>query len=72
MLLATLSFWQVVGAGLIFIAAILLLFVVIFTFIDNFQRKDHSGWAKAGWTILILFFPILGIILYIIARPAEA
>lgn len=72
MLLANFSFWQVIGAGLIFILAILFLFVVIFTFIDNFQRKDHSGWAKAGWTILILFVPILGIIIYIIARPAEA
>jgi hypothetical protein len=28
--------------------------------------------AKAGWAILILFLPIFGALIYIIARPPEA
>ena len=50
---------------------VLVLFVILWAFVDNFRRKDHSGWAKAGWFVLILFFPLLGVFIYLIARPAE-
>ena len=33
------------------------LFGVIWSFIDNFRRHDHGGWAKAGWAFLILILP---------------
>jgi hypothetical protein len=55
-----------------FAAVILILFLIIWCFIDNFSRRDHHGWAKAGWTVLILFVPIIGSLIYIIARPAAA
>ena len=45
-------------------------FAVIYSFIDNFRRRDHSGWAKAGWAFLILALPLLGTLIYIVARPA--
>ena len=35
-------------------------FVVIYTFIDNFRRSDHSGLAKAGWALFIIVLPLLG------------
>ena len=38
---------------------------------DNFRRRDHSGWAKALWTIAIIFVPILGVFFYLIARPRD-
>ncbi len=60
-------FWSM----LMFAGLVLALFFVIWCFIDNFRRRDHHGWAKAGWTALILFFPILGGLIYIIARPAD-
>jgi hypothetical protein len=44
-------------------------FVVIYTLIDNFRRSDHSGPAKAGWALLIIVFPLLGALIYIISRP---
>jgi hypothetical protein len=47
-------------------------FAVIWAFIDNFRRHDHSGWAKAGWALLILIIPLFGMLIYIIARPADA
>ena len=47
----------------------LLLFFIIWCFIDNFRRQDHHGLAKAGWTILILFVPLLGALIYVVARP---
>ena len=44
---------------------------MIWVFVDNFRRSDHSGWAKALWTIFILFVPVLGVLVYLIARPSE-
>jgi len=61
-------FWTVV----IFTAFFLVIFVVLWTFVDNFRRRDHSGWAKALWFIFILFLPLLGVFIYLIARPADA
>ena len=52
--------------------ALVVVFVIIWGLIDNFSRHDHSGWAKAGWLILIIILPIIGTIIYFIARPSEA
>jgi hypothetical protein len=61
-------FWTIV----FFAASVLIVFFIIWCFVDNFRRKDHHGWAKAGWTVLIILVPILGSLIYIIARPAAA
>ncbi len=45
------------------------IFTVIWSLVDNFKRHDHSGWAKAGWTVFIIFLPLIGILAYLIARP---
>ena len=37
-----------------FAGIFLLLFFIIWCFVDNFRRRDHHGLAKAGWTVLIL------------------
>ena len=47
-------------------------FAVVWSFIDNFRRHDHSGWAKAGWALVILIVPLLGTLIYLVARPAYA
>lgn len=47
-------------------------FAVVWAFIDNFRRSDHSGWAKAGWALVILIIPLFGTLVYLIARPSEA
>jgi hypothetical protein len=57
---------------LLFAGVSLLLFFVIFCFIDNFRRRDHDGLAKAGWTVVILLVPFVGALIYILARPADA
>jgi phage shock protein PspC (stress-responsive transcriptional regulator) len=61
------AFWTLV----LFSLFLLVIFVIVWAFVDNFRRKDHSGWAKAGWFILIIFFPLLGVFIYLIARPAD-
>jgi predicted PurR-regulated permease PerM len=47
------------------------IFAVIWVFVDNFRRRDHSGWAKALWTLVIIFVPVVGVLVYIIVRPRE-
>jgi hypothetical protein len=60
-------FWSM----LMFVGLLLLLFMIVWCFVDNFKRRDHHGWAKLGWTVLILMVPLLGALIYIVARPAE-
>ncbi len=47
-------------------------FGIIWAFIDNFRRHDHGGWAKAGWALFILIVPLIGMLIYIAARPSDA
>ena len=47
------------------------IFTVIWVFIDNFRRRDHSGLAKAVWTLVIIFVPIFGVLIYLISRPSD-
>jgi Short C-terminal domain/Phospholipase_D-nuclease N-terminal len=42
-----------------------LLFVVL---TDVFRSHDLSGWGKAGWTIFVIFLPLIGILTYLIVR----
>jgi hypothetical protein len=42
-----------------------LLFVVL---TDVFRSSDLSGWGKAGWTIFVIFLPLIGVLTYLIVR----
>jgi phospholipase D-like protein/putative oligomerization/nucleic acid binding protein len=44
------------------------LFLVIRILIDVFRSRDLGGWAKAGWTVLIIVVPLIGMLAYLIAR----
>lgn len=35
---------------------------------DVFRDHNLSGWAKAGWLVLVLVLPYLGVFVYLIAR----
>ena len=44
-------------------------FVIFFqVVIDIFRSHDMGGWAKAGWFLLVLLVPFLGVLIYVIAR----
>ena len=65
------SFWDVVWWMCIFFVWVMWIFVVIHVFLDNFRRQDHSGLAKAVWTIFIVFLPVFGVLMYLITRPKD-
>ena len=57
-------FWSMM-IFFLWIAWLMLLFNII---IDIFRSKDLGGFAKAGWMLLVIIVPLLGVLIYIIAR----
>jgi uncharacterized membrane protein YcjF (UPF0283 family) len=57
-------FWSM----LIFFGFCIWIWLLFTCFADLFRSDDISGWGKAGWTILLLFVPLLGVLLYLIVR----
>lgn len=45
------------------------IWMFISIFADVFRRDDISGMGKAGWILLFVFLPFIGILIYIIMRP---
>jgi hypothetical protein len=54
------SFWF-----FIWISALFIWFRCLF---DLFGDRSISGWAKAGWAIVLIVLPWLGALIYLIAR----
>ena len=44
------------------------IWILVRVFIDIFRSRDLSGWAKALWFLFVLFIPIIGVVVYLIAR----
>lgn len=51
----------------LFVAWIWLLIALV---TDVFRSRDLSGWGKALWTLFIVVLPIVGALVYLIARGA--
>jgi hypothetical protein len=66
--LAAYSFGDVMWSMFVFFAWIIFFWLLFTIFGDLFSRHDISGWAKAGWTLLVLVLPYLGIFIYLIAN----
>jgi Phospholipase_D-nuclease N-terminal len=69
MFLADYPFLEVMWSMFIFFAWVIFIYLLILVLADNFRRHDHSGWAKAGWTLFVIFVPLIGVLVYMIARP---
>jgi ABC-type multidrug transport system fused ATPase/permease subunit len=44
------------------------IWILIMVFIDIFRSRDLSGVAKALWFLFVLFIPLIGVLVYLIAR----
>jgi hypothetical protein len=47
---------------------IVLMFMVIS---DIFRSPDLGGWAKAGWLMLTIVLPLVGVLIYLVARGGK-
>ena len=68
MVLAEWGVGQVLWSILWFFLFFLWIWLVIAIFADIIRSHDMSGWAKAIWSIFIIFMPFLGVFVYLIAR----
>lgn len=53
-----------------FFLFVIWIWLLITVFVDVF-RSHISGWAKAGWTLFIVFLPMLGVLVYLIAQGGK-
>jgi len=61
--------WNVLESMLVFMFIFMFIWIFIAIFADIFRRDDLSGWAKTGWIVLIFIIPLIGVLIYVIARP---
>jgi len=47
---------------------IMWIFLLIRVISDVFRSHDLGGGAKAGWTLVLIIFPLIGVLVYLIAR----
>jgi hypothetical protein len=60
-------FWTM----LFFFMWVIWIWILIAVFIDIFRSHDLSGGAKALWFLFVLFIPLIGVLVYFIARGGE-
>ena len=58
------AFWTILEVFL----WVIWIWILITVFIDIFRSHDLSGWAKALWFLFVLFIPLIGVLVYLIAR----
>ena len=61
--LGELLWWTI---ELFFLFMFIWIFVVLIS--DIFRDHELSGWAKAGWILLLIILPLIGSLIYIIVR----
>ena len=56
------AFWTM----MIFFLWVLWFWLLITVFIDLFRRDDMGGWGKAGWAVLLIVLPFIGVFAYLV------
>jgi Short C-terminal domain/Phospholipase_D-nuclease N-terminal len=62
---------DIIWTMLVFFGWVIWFWLLITVFADLFRRHDISGWGKAGWTLLLIVLPFLGVLIYMIAQGKE-
>ncbi|MGB0730900.1 MAG: SHOCT domain-containing protein [Miltoncostaeaceae bacterium] len=62
------SFWDVLWTTFVVFVWVMFIVILINVLIDLFRSHDLSGWAKAGWLVVLVILPFLGVLIYLIAR----
>jgi uncharacterized membrane protein YcjF (UPF0283 family) len=53
---------------LYFFAWVLWFMLMFWIITDIFRSDDMSGWAKAAWLVGVIILPLVGILIYLVAR----
>ena len=60
-------FWSM----LYFFLWVIWFWILITVFIDIFRSPDLGGFAKAMWFLFVLFIPLIGVLVYLIASGGK-
>jgi ABC-type multidrug transport system fused ATPase/permease subunit len=60
-------FWSILE----FFLWVVWIWLVVMVLFDIFRSHDLSGWAKALWVLFVLIIPVIGVLVYLIARGGE-
>ncbi len=52
----------------IFFMWVIWIWLLITVFIDIFRDKELNGFAKAIWVLFVIVLPLLGVLVYLVAR----
>ncbi len=58
------AFWTILEIFL----WVIWIWILVYIFIDIFRSRDLSGWGKALWFLFVLLIPLIGVLVYLIAR----
>jgi Short C-terminal domain/Phospholipase_D-nuclease N-terminal len=58
-------FLDVLWTMIVFFAWVIWFWLLITVFADLFRRHDISGWSKAGWILLCVVLPYIGVLIYL-------
>ena len=64
-------FLNIMWTMFIFFAWVIWIWLLIMVLADNFRRTDHTGWEKAGWTVFVIFLPLIGVLVYMIVASSR-
>ena len=59
---------NVIWTMFVFFGLVIWIWLLFVIFTDIFRRHDIGGWSKAGWTVLIIVLPLVGVLAYLIAQ----
>jgi len=65
LLAADYPFLDLVWTMIVFFAWVIWFWMVITVLGDVFRRHDLSGGGKVGWSLFIIFLPLLGVLFYL-------
>ena len=64
----TASFWDILLWSFWVFIWISAVFIWVRCLFDLFSDDTTSGWGKAGWSVILVFLPWIGALIYLIAR----
>jgi hypothetical protein len=59
---------DVMWTMIVFFGWVIWIWLLITVFADLFRRSDVSGWGKAGWIVVLLLLPFIGVLIYLIGQ----
>jgi Phospholipase_D-nuclease N-terminal/Short C-terminal domain len=62
---------NIIWTMIVFFGFVIWIYLLFTVLVDVFRRNDISGWAKAGWCVLVIFLPLLGVLIYLIAHGTD-